>query len=96
MFQVKHDDMAHGWLGASPDGLIGGLSVAQEGGQAPAPSRGMWGEGLLAGQGPGILEVKCPFNKGRPETAVPPAHAIWYYMPQVLLHGTMMVLLGFL
>ncbi len=34
-------------------------------------------------QGPGILEVKCPFNKGSPETAAPPRQPQWYYMPQV-------------
>ena len=36
-----------------------------------------------SGAGPGILEIKCPFNRGRPEDAVPPKHAIWYYMPQL-------------
>lgn len=129
MFQVKHDDVVHGWLGASPDGLIGGLQVgawaviqriwksgitahggklngqtlgrcekefslsparrpqvgAEAGQRAPL---GMRGAGLLAGEGPGILEVKCPFNKGNPGAAVPPAHAIWYYMPQVRVCGT--------
>lgn len=41
------------------------------------------GRGPLAGPGRGILEIKCPHNKGQPELAVPPQHATWYYMPQV-------------
>ncbi|GAB4816198.1 hypothetical protein N2152v2_003244 [Parachlorella kessleri] len=101
MFQVKHDDMAHGWLGASPDGLIGGLTISNgepadpatghidgaEGGASEsggmAVQQGVRGAGVMAGEGPGVLEVKCPYNKGAPEQAVPPEHAIWYYMPQV-------------
>ncbi|KAL6770754.1 hypothetical protein ACKKBF_B32530 [Auxenochlorella protothecoides x Auxenochlorella symbiontica] len=59
-FAVKADDAVHGWLGASPDGLV-------EAGAGP----------------PGLLEIKCPFNKGAPEEAWPPQHAIWYYMPQI-------------
>ncbi|XP_024993355.1 uncharacterized protein LOC112527143 [Cynara cardunculus var. scolymus] len=31
----------------------------------------------------GILEVKCPYNKGRPESAMPWATMPFYYMPQV-------------
>lgn len=42
------------------------------------------GSGVVAGEGPGILEVKCPFNKGDPNRAAPPKLAQWYYMPQVL------------
>lgn len=33
--------------------------------------------------GPGILEIKCPFNRGRPQDARPPDQPQWYYMPQV-------------
>ncbi|KAL4570129.1 hypothetical protein LXL04_025780 [Taraxacum kok-saghyz] len=32
---------------------------------------------------PGILEVKCPYNKGKPETAVPWNSMPFYYMPQI-------------
>lgn len=67
MFKVKHDDAAHSWLGASPDGLISALSVDSQPGC----------------RGPGVVEIKCPYNKGAPESATPPPHAIWYYMPQV-------------
>ena len=35
------------------------------------------------GNGPGILEIKCPFNKGSPALAQPPGQPQWYYMPQV-------------
>lgn len=38
---------------------------------------------IPTGIGPGILEIKCPFNKGYPDEAVPPKKAIWYYMPQL-------------
>ncbi|KAK9285451.1 hypothetical protein L1049_024644 [Liquidambar formosana] len=31
----------------------------------------------------GILEVKCPFNKGKPETGLPWSTMPFYYMPQV-------------
>ncbi|WCJ38674.1 Restriction endonuclease type II-like superfamily protein [Euphorbia peplus] len=47
------------WIGASPDGLLGGFP-----------------EG-------GILEVKCPFNKGKPEVGLPWKTMPFYYMPQV-------------
>ncbi|KAK8933656.1 hypothetical protein KSP39_PZI015662 [Platanthera zijinensis] len=48
-----------GWLGASPDGLLGCHPDA------------------------GILEVKCPFNKGWPELGSPWETMPYYYMPQV-------------
>lgn len=109
---VRHDDPIHGWLGASPDGLIESLSLdatapagaagaaggddlsggsdagstgaGAAGWQHAAPVRGA---GPLAGPGRGILEIKCPYNRGQPELAVPPPHAIWYYMPQVKSRG---------
>ena len=31
----------------------------------------------------GVLEIKCPFNKGSPLTAQPYAKVPWYYIPQV-------------
>ena len=94
---MKHDDPVHGWLGASPDGIIESLALdpslspppqqqqqAQQGG-LPLPARSfvVHGNGPLEGPGRGILEIKCPFNKGQPELAAPPQHATWYYMPQV-------------
>lgn len=132
MLAVKHDDPVHGWLGASPDGLIESLtldagwspaassssSAAAAGAgagsgaapwdaAAPAGATGsgaaLWdaaaaapyglpphvaaavaaGHGPLSGPGRGILEIKCPHNRGQPELAAPPQHATWYYMPQV-------------
>ncbi|EIE24389.1 restriction endonuclease-like protein [Coccomyxa subellipsoidea C-169] len=65
-FSVLRDDAVHGWLGASPDGLIDSLAVTP-------------GQTL----GPGVLEIKCPFNRGRPTSAAPPKQPPWYYMPQV-------------
>lgn len=57
MFHVKHDDVAHGWLGASPDGLIGGLEIGGGGGTGEASvgcthhrPLSLWkGAGLVAG-----------------------------------------------
>ena len=40
---------------------------------------------VAAGEGPGVLEIKCPFNRGRPQQGRPPAQPPWYYMPQVVL-----------
>ncbi|XP_039133353.1 uncharacterized protein LOC120270418 isoform X1 [Dioscorea cayenensis subsp. rotundata] len=54
-----HAEARYGWLGASPDGLIGLHPDA------------------------GILEVKCPYNKGKPELALPWQVMPYYYMPQV-------------
>ncbi|KAK1577008.1 hypothetical protein Q3G72_018378 [Acer saccharum] len=54
-----HSEDRFGWLGASPDGLLGCVP------------------------GGGILEVKCPYNKGKPETALPWSTMPFYYMPQV-------------
>lgn len=88
---VRQDDPAHGWLGASPDGLIESLALeADQGGTAAvgglppgAAAHVAAGRGPVAGAGRGILEIKCPFNKGQPGGAAPPQHATWYYMPQV-------------
>ncbi|KAI4295356.1 hypothetical protein L6164_035410 [Bauhinia variegata] len=33
--------------------------------------------------GGGVLEVKCPYNKGKPETGLPWSKMPFYYMPQV-------------
>lgn len=54
-----HSKEQFGWLGASPDGLLGCFP------------------------GGGVLEVKCPFNKGKPEKAQPWSTMPFYYMPQV-------------
>jgi putative phage-type endonuclease len=92
MFRVKHDDPPHGWLGASPDGLVQGLEITSTTTMMTNNSTNInntstniitpSSTGSL-GQGPGILEIKCPYNKGHPELAVPPQRAIWYYMPQL-------------
>ena len=41
------------------------------------------GAGVFAGEGAGVLEIKCPFNRGEPNMATPPKLPQWYYMPQV-------------
>lgn len=41
---------------------------------------GLAGSGMLPPplQGPGILEIKCPYNGGSPETARPPKRPQWW------------------
>ncbi|KAK9817240.1 hypothetical protein WJX72_011650 [[Myrmecia] bisecta] len=83
-FQVLRDDDVHGWLGASPDGLIEGL-VASPAAPSPvlAPAISMPKlDERFEGQGQGVLEIKCPFNRGNPASGTPWATAQWYYMPQ--------------
>lgn len=80
MFKVKKDDVVHDWLGASPDGLVAGLGLqASEAGGGLGQS----GSERAITSTPGILEIKCPYNKGAPELGEPPKRAIWYYMPQI-------------
>ncbi|CAM6107507.1 unnamed protein product [Calypogeia fissa] len=67
-FKIYHaGDEYLSWLGASPDGLITYNNV--EGAQD-------------SDEGVGILEVKCPHNKGRPELGSPWDCVPHYYMPQ--------------
>jgi len=41
-------------------------------------------DGLVTrGGADGVLEIKCPFNRGRPDTVAPWPHPPDYYMPQV-------------
>lgn len=42
-------------------------------------------EGVVAADGrpPGVLEIKCPWNRGKPRDASPYPIVPWYYMPQV-------------
>lgn len=74
LFRVLSPDEAELWLGASPDGLIAGAgtdaeTVAERAENAPRV--------------PGVLEIKCPWNKGDPLNAVPYPTVPWYYVPQV-------------
>ena len=66
------DDPDH-WMGASADGLI----------SLPAGAHGLGPQLGARGGGGGVLEVKCPFNRGSPREARPPHAAQWYYMAQV-------------
>ena len=50
---------------------------------APLAATGS-GDGVIHGEGPGVLEIKCPFNRGDPKSAAPPKLPQWYYMPQVI------------
>jgi putative phage-type endonuclease len=75
LFRVLSPDEAELWLGASPDGLIAGsLTDAETVAERAENAR-------IAV--PGVLEIKCPWNKGDPLGAVPYPICPWYYVPQV-------------
>ncbi|KAG5236512.1 Restriction endonuclease type II protein [Salix suchowensis] len=70
-----HSEEQLDWLGASPDGLLG----ASPDGLLGASPDGL--SGCL--HGGGVLEVKCPYNKGKPEKGLPWSTMPFYYVPQV-------------
>ena len=76
LFRVLSPDEAELWLGASPDGLVAGAGVedARDAFRSGAESEAA---------APGVLEIKCPWNKGDPLGAVPYPTVPWYYVPQV-------------
>ena len=89
-FEVLCEDDAHDWLGASPDGLIELVS----GSSSQGGSRGEEGLSSAAlaaaaeetapdGESGGVLEIKCPFNRGSPLDASPWATPPHYYVPQI-------------
>ncbi|KAK9840347.1 hypothetical protein WJX74_007980 [Apatococcus lobatus] len=80
-FKVLREDDVHGWLGASPDGLVDGRID-----QSESASEGLQASGAqdrMHGNGPGVLEIKCPWNRGNTALAKPYEQAPFYYMPQV-------------
>ena len=89
-FEVLCEDDAHDWLGASPDGLIEVVSGSSRGGEeglSSSSSAAALGDddddddgGETLG---GVLEIKCPFNRGSPLDASPWAAPPHYYVPQV-------------
>ncbi|KAL3700916.1 hypothetical protein R1sor_018938 [Riccia sorocarpa] len=64
----KAGDEYLSWLGASPDGLI----IYKNDEEQPRAVNHRFG----------VLEVKCPHNKGRPESGAPWDMVPAYYMPQ--------------
>lgn len=75
LFRVLSPDEAELWLGASPDGLIAGAGTDAETVAERAENARI--------AVPGVLEIKCPWNKGDPLNAVPYPTVPWYYVPQV-------------
>ena len=71
-FLTHGTDECDGWLGASPDGLLP---------WAPGDA------GAAGAAGGGILEIKCPFNRGSPERAVPWRVAPWWVRRATPLGG---------
>lgn len=63
------NDSMHGWIGASPDGI-----VVTRPGKPIAPQ--------FMGKGNGVLEIKCPHGRD-PSTVRPGDHLRDYYYPQV-------------
>ncbi len=96
MFRVRRADDVHGWLGASPDGLVAGMGslrgkggLRHEGGgrevgrvrpHVPMSIAGfvVEGAGVFEGSGDGLVEIKCPYNKGNVMDAVAPFQPQWY------------------
>ena len=77
MFRVLSPDEAELWLGASPDGLIAGTTTS--GTDANSDTNENNQNPIV----PGVLEIKCPWNKGDPHSAKPYPNVPWYYVPQV-------------
>ena len=72
---------ADSWLGASPDGLIvrcGSSPASFAAGFGLAAGGGEGEEGRPDGEAGGVLEIKCPFNKGAPEAGAPWELFPWY------------------
>jgi hypothetical protein len=94
-FSVWAHDLAHGWVGASPDGLLSHVGGSAPGGQQQRQQQHEAGAdaGEAAGQsqpdfdswmaapGEGVLEIKCPY-KASPGRAGKLAFNE-YYMHQV-------------
>ena len=80
LFRVLSPDEAELWLGASPDGLVSGAGT--EGARDASSVSVFPGGAGDAPAAPGVLEIKCPWNKGDPLGAVPYPTVPWYYVPQ--------------
>lgn len=76
LFRVLSPDEAELWLGASPDGLVAGAATKD------AESAESDDKKTASSSPPGVLEIKCPWNKGDPLNAVPYPRVPWYYVPQ--------------
>lgn len=59
------------------------VSLADDAAVGHRPVNSGMGACICSGQGAGLLEIKCPFNRGDPGGATPPKLPQWYYMPQV-------------
>lgn len=89
-FEVLCEDDAHDWLGASPDGLIEVVAASSRGGEEGRLLSSLssnagddYGDGDVEPLLGGVLEIKCPFNRGSPLDASPWASPPHYYVPQV-------------
>ena len=69
-------------MGASPDGLVVAATTDAAEYKSEVANNGDASDSLNNNER-GILEVKCPFNRGKPLEAKPYPKVPWYYVPQV-------------
>lgn len=75
----------HSFLAVDDDGTAGDTARLDSFAAAVASSNGSGaGSAFPLQGGPGILEIKCPFNGGSPQTARPPAKPQWWVL--LLVH----------
>ena len=82
LFRALSPDEAELWMGASPDGLVVAATTDAAEYNADVLNSGDTIDSLNNNER-GILEVKCPFNRGKPLEAKPYPKVPWYYVPQV-------------
>ena len=75
LFRVLSPDEAELWLGASRTASC--RRRGDQSAEAPRPTTK-----TASSSPPGVLEIKCPWNKGDPLNAVPYPRVPWYYVPQ--------------
>ena len=82
LFRALSPDEAELWMGASPDGLVVAATTDAAEYKSEVANNGDASDSLNNNER-GILEVKCPFNRGKPLEAKPYPKVPWYYVPQV-------------
>ena len=82
LFRALSPDEAELWMGASPDGLVVAATTDAAEYNSEVVNNADASDSLNSNER-GILEVKCPFNRGKPLEAKPYPKVPWYYVPQV-------------
>ena len=82
LFRALSPDEAELWMGASPDGLV--VAATTDSAEYKSEVANNWDSSdSFNNNERGILEVKCPFNRGPPLEAKPYPKVPWYYVPHV-------------